>query len=247
VHEGGARRKGKRAGGRAELSIITVSYNAEAALRRTLDSVAAQSWDAIEQIVVDGGSMDGTRELLEARDDDIAAWRSAPDAGIYDAMNLGLRLAEGEYVLFLNSGDYLEGRVLHPDLDPSRLLPVRMLDFWGRQGYLKLRDLRLGMPYCHQGILFRNRDLVPFDTRLRIAADYEFLLANLERAGMATAPRDPIGCVVFDASGVSNTRVRERDIEAAGIVRQRFGLFHWLRFWGRQGPKLVVRWVVSKA
>jgi glycosyltransferase involved in cell wall biosynthesis len=227
--------------------VVTVNYNAVDALRRTLDSVLAQRWDAIEQIVVDGGSNDGTPELLAARNSEIARWRSGADRGIYDAMNMGLALAAGEYVLFLNSGDVLEGRVLFPGQDMQRLLPVRALDFWGRPRFLELRDIRLGMPYCHQGILFRNRGLVPFDTGLQIAADYEFLLANLPLAGLRPPQEGGDGCVVFDTSGVSSTQVLARDVEAAGIVRRRFGLFHWLRFWARQGPKLAVRWLAARA
>jgi glycosyltransferase involved in cell wall biosynthesis len=228
------------------VSVITVTYNAIAPLRRTLDSICSQRWDGIEHIVVDGGSSDGTLELLTQRSRDIALWRSEPDRGIYDAMNKGLALADGEFVLFLNSGDTLEGRVLVPGLDCGRLLPVLAVDFWGRPRFLKLRDLRLGMPYCHQGIFFRNRGLVAFDTQLRIAADYEFLLANLDQAGLKPPPSQPSGWVVFDTSGVSSTQVVKRDIEAGGIVRRRYGNLRWACFWARQAPKLGVRWLVAR-
>jgi glycosyltransferase involved in cell wall biosynthesis len=191
--------------------------------------------------VIDGGSSDGTIALLQSREDQIALWRSEPDAGIYDAMNKGLARASGQYVLFLNAGDVLQGRPLFADRDPRRLLPVRALDFWGRPRLLQLRDLRLGMPYCHQGILFRNEGLVPFDTRLRIAADYEFLLANHQLAGLKPPPAEGDDCVVFDTTGVSNTQVLARDLEAARIIRRRFGAIQWLKFWCRQGPKLIVR------
>lgn len=234
------------AGSRSRVSVVTVTLNAAAALRRTLDSVAAQGWDGIEHIVIDGGSTDGSMDVLKTHASHVALWRSERDAGIYDAMNKGLAHARGEYVLFLNSGDVLQGRVLHPGMDPSRLLAVQARDFWGRPRLLRLRDLRLGMPYCHQGILFRNEGLVPFDTRLRIAADYEFLLANLSRAGLAPPQPGVEGRVLFDTTGVSNTRVRERDVEAARVVLRRFGWWHWLRFWCRQGPRLAVRWLAGR-
>jgi len=214
-------------------------------LRETLDSVRAQRWNAIEHIVIDGGSTDGTVELLTARDGEIGLWRSAPDLGIYDAMNKGLAECRGEHVLFLNSGDVLRGRVLHPGMDFGRLLPVRLLDFWGRPRQLRMKDVRLGMPYCHQGVLFRNRDLVPYDTRLRLSADYEFLLANLAQAGLGAPGGGEPGFVEFDMTGVSNTRVLERDVEASSVILRRFGWYHWLRFWSRQGPKLVVRQLVG--
>ena len=100
------------------------------------------------------------------------------------------------------------------------------------------------MPYSHQGILFRNRNLKPFDTRYRIAADYQFLLDNLDNAGLST-PDDPSrGYVVFDSTGVSSTHILERDCESARIIRARFGTWQWLRFWSRQLPKLALRWAV---
>jgi len=228
------------------VSVITIAYNAVEPLRRTLDSVRAQRWDAIEHIVMDGGSTDGTVDLLLARDHEIALWRSERDLGIYDAMNKGVAHAIGEYVLFLNSGDVLRGQALFPGQDFGRLLPVRALDFWGRPRLLRLRDVRLGMPYCHQGILFRNKDLVPFDTSLRVSADYEFLLANLAQAGLEPPCNQGSGYVEFDTTGVSNTRILERDLEASRVIRRRFGRFHWLRFWSRQGAKLAVRWLVAR-
>jgi len=228
------------------VSVVTVAYNALEPLRRTLDSVRAQRWDGIEQIVIDGGSTDGTVELLSARDREIAFWRSERDRGIYDAMNKGLVQAIGDYVLFLNSGDVLQGKVLYPGQDFGRLLPVKALDFWGRPRMLRLRDIRLGMPYCHQGMLFRNRDLMPFDTTLPVAADYEFFLANLALAGLRPPCNEATGCVVYDTTGVSSTRILERDLEAAQIVRRRFGWYNWSKFWLRQGPKLAVRWLVAR-
>ena len=206
---------------RPRVSIITVNLDRAADLQRTLESVTAQRWDAIEQIVIDGGSSDGSKAVLEKFALRIASWVSEKDGGIYDAMNKGLARASGEHVLFLNSGDVLQGRVLHAGMDASRLLPVQAPTFWGRPRMLKAKDVRLGMPYCHQGILFRNDGLRPFDTSLRIAADYEFLLANLSRAGMGPPAEHHGGCVVFDTSGISNTRVRERDVEASGIILRR--------------------------
>jgi hypothetical protein len=238
-----AQRRGP--GVRPAVSVITIAYDAVDALRDTLDSVRAQRWDAIEHIVIDGGSTDGTVELLAARNDEIALWRSERDLGIYDAMNKGLAESRGEYVLFLNSGDVLRGTVLHSGMDFGRLLQVRALDFWGRPRQLRLKDVRLGMPYCHQGVLFRNEGLVPYDTSLRLSADYEFLLANLAQAGLGAPGGHQTGFVEFDTTGVSSTRVLQRDQEASRIVLRRFGWYHWLRFWSRQGPKLVVRRLVS--
>lgn len=90
------------------LSIITVVYNGMRDLGRTLDSVAAQDYPRIEQIVVDGGSTDGTLDLVQSRGAGIAKWISEPDGGIYDAMNKGVALATGDWILFINADDWLE-------------------------------------------------------------------------------------------------------------------------------------------
>ncbi len=226
---------------RPVVSIVTVTLNALSALKATVDSVAAQEWDGIEHIVIDGGSTDGTLDYLRSQSTRIAYWRCGPDHGIYDAMNAGLLLARGQYVLFLNSGDLLLNRPLIPGRDFSRLLPVLKKNILGRQEYFSFRKMTECMPYCHQGILFQNRNLEPFDTRFRIAADYKFLLDNLDKAGLS-APDDPgRGYVVFDATGVSSTRILQRDCESARIILARFGAWHWLRFWGRQFPKLALR------
>lgn len=245
LREGG-RRVRQPVQGRPTVSVITVAYNSVEPLRKTLDSVRGQRWSAIGHIVIDGGSSDGSVELLAARGDELEYWRSEPDQGIYDAMSKGLALARGEHILFLNSGDLLRGTVLFPGMDFGRLLPVAAPDFWGHGRRLRLKDVRLGMPYCHQGILFRNDQLMPFVLEYRIAADYEFLLANLDKAGLDPPSPQPDGFVEFDMTGVSNTRVLQRDLEAARIVRHRYGAIHWTRFWLRQGPKLAVRWLVGR-
>ncbi len=90
-----------------KLSIITINYNNADGLRRTMDSVIAQSFHDYEYIVIDGGSQDGSREVIEARAGHLAYWVSEPDGGIYNAMNKGIARAKGEYCLFLNSGDFL--------------------------------------------------------------------------------------------------------------------------------------------
>jgi len=227
--------------GHRMVSIITVVFNGAQRLRATIESVLGQIYPEIEYIVVDGGSSDGSIDILREYSAHIDYWISEPDGGIYDAMNKGLSLARGEYVLFLNSGDLLVGKLLDSKLDFAQRLPVKRTDPIGRERFRSPTDIRLGMPYCHQGIFFRNAGLKLFDTRYKIAADYQFLLDNLDKAGLS-APDDPgRGYVVFDATGVSSTRILERECESARIIRTRFGTWHWLRFWGRQFPKVALR------
>ena len=90
-----------------KLSIITVNYNNRGGLRKTIDSVICQTWRDFEWIVIDGGSTDGSKELIEEYQDHFAYWCSEPDRGIYNAMNKGIARARGKYLQFLNSGDVL--------------------------------------------------------------------------------------------------------------------------------------------
>lgn len=88
-----------------KISIITVCFNSAKTLEDTLASVATQTWDDIEHIVIDGGSTDGTLDILRRRAPQLAAIVSEPDDGIYDAMNKGAALSSGDYIAFLNSDD----------------------------------------------------------------------------------------------------------------------------------------------
>ncbi len=89
-----------------KVSVITINFNNSEGLRKTLDSVAHQHFPDYEYIVIDGGSTDGSKEIIEKYQAKIAHWVSESDCGIYDAMNKGIGMATGEYVHFLNSGDY---------------------------------------------------------------------------------------------------------------------------------------------
>lgn len=89
-----------------KLSIITINYNNLQGLEKTYQSVVSQTWQEFEWIVIDGGSTDGSKELLEEHQDKFSYWVSEPDKGIYNAMNKGIGFAIGERVLFLNSGDF---------------------------------------------------------------------------------------------------------------------------------------------
>lgn len=88
-----------------KLSIITINYNNFDGLQKTIDSVLCQTWRDFEWIVIDGGSTDGSKELIEEYQDHFAYWCSESDKGVYNAMNKGIAKAKGEYLNFMNSGD----------------------------------------------------------------------------------------------------------------------------------------------
>lgn len=87
------------------ISVVTVSYNAVGTIEQTLLSVINQTYPNIEYIIIDGGSTDGTVDIIKKYADEIVYWISEPDKGIYDAMNKGIKKANGEWINFINAGD----------------------------------------------------------------------------------------------------------------------------------------------
>mgnify|MGYP001033420933 FL=1 len=90
------------------ISVVTVSYNAVLTIEQTILSVINQTYPNVEYIIIDGGSTDGTVDIIKKYADKIAYWVSEPDKGIYDAMNKGGLKATGDFIQFLNAGDWFE-------------------------------------------------------------------------------------------------------------------------------------------
>src|SRR5690242_21925905 len=90
-----------------KLSIITVNFNNAAGLQRTMDSAFHQTFTDYEYVIIDGGSTDGSKDLIKNHANKLVYWVSEKDNGVYQAMNKGIVRAKGDYLLFLNSGDYL--------------------------------------------------------------------------------------------------------------------------------------------
>lgn len=108
IKEGGLRKRGyikKPVRGKPLISVITTVFNADDSIERTIRSVINQTYDNLEYVVIDGGSTDGTLEVIKKYDDVINFWISRKDRGIYDGMNGGVCLAEGEWINFMNAGD----------------------------------------------------------------------------------------------------------------------------------------------
>ena len=90
-----------------KLSIITVNLNNKTGLEKTVKSVCSQTFEEFEFIIIDGGSTDGSLDIIKRYEDNISCWVSEQDKGVYNAMNKGIKMAKGEYLQFLNSGDSL--------------------------------------------------------------------------------------------------------------------------------------------
>jgi glycosyltransferase involved in cell wall biosynthesis len=203
-------------------SIITAVRNRADTIASTMASVQGQSWGNVEHIVVDGGSTDGTLAVLEQYRSGIARLIGGPDAGAYDAMNKGLRHAMGDVVGFMHSDDeYASPDVLATVAkafeDPavgavygdlvyvSRRDPSHVVRYWRAGAYSRAKLARGWMP--PHPTLYVRRELYErfggFDTRFRIAADYDYMLRLLWKHGIGLA-YIPQVLVRMRTGGISN-------------------------------------------
>lgn len=167
------------------VSVITATYNAAATLERALDSVRSQAWAPIEHIVVDGGSGDGTLDILRQRPG--VTWVSGKDRGIYDAINKGIASSSGEWLYVLGADDYLVDEQVFADMLGAE--SCRACDVV----YGNVISPRCASPYggafnlhmiltrniCHQSIFMRRRlfdRIGPYDLRYRYFADWDLNL-----------------------------------------------------------------------
>jgi len=178
------------------LSIITVVYNGADDLRKTIESVKPQHGDKLQFIVIDGASTDGTVDMIKHHADVVDCWISEPDQGIYDAMNKGIALSKGKYLLFLNAKDELVVNLsdIEEALRGDYIFvygKANMLEDDRRVSYVKGKPLKshrkliTGTPLCHQAIFYR-RDLIgSYDPDYRIMADRVLTHALVKKYGVA--------------------------------------------------------------
>ncbi|HNS20087.1 MAG TPA: glycosyltransferase family 2 protein [Sedimentisphaerales bacterium] len=182
------------------VSIVTVCFNSAATIEDTIQSVCDQEYDDLEHIIVDGGSTDGTQDVIRRHNGRIKKFISEPDRGIYDAMNKGLALAAGEVVAFLNADDvYASSAVIgdvtaairedHVDGVYGDLVYVkrqgshRILRYWRAGEYRPMAFYRGWVPphptfFCQTAVY---RRLGGYDPVYRIAGDFELMLRFIEK------------------------------------------------------------------
>ena len=208
-----------------KISILTVCYNSAATIRDAVDSVLAQEGIEMEYIVIDGGSTDGTLDVLRSYGERLARLVSEPDEGIYDAMNKGVSLATGDVVGILNSDDYYaDSEVLSAvaaafedsdvdcvfgDLDYVDAEETnRVVRAWRPKPY-EPGAFRRGWHPAHPSFFVRRsvyERFGLFDTNLKIAADYEFMLRVLEREQLSSVYLPEV-IVKMRMGGASNASV----------------------------------------
>lgn len=217
------------------VSIITVTRNAAELLGRTIRSVANQTEENIEYIVVDGASTDNTADLLTANAR-INNWISEPDKGIYDAMNKGAALASGKWLLFMNAGDTFAADDVvsrlcraaddNPDADVIYGDVIRCGNS-PENDILKpasdsLKPHRLA--FCHQSVICRRSDLLrhPFDISHRYSADFKFFKILQKEGKTFLHLNFPVAR--FDTTGISTTNRAKGLADNMKVIHETDGL-----------------------
>ena len=214
-----------------KISVITATYNSCSTVRDAIESVLSQTWPDVEYIVIDGGSRDGTVDILNEYRHRFAYFISEPDKGIYDALNKGIRAATGDVIGFLHSDDLFENTEVlatiartfaERDVDAvygdllyvSSNDPNRTIRYW-RSGEFKPNSLLRGWMPPHP-TFYVKRSLYEaagfFDTSFRISADYESVLRFVGKHGAKLAYIDQV-LVRMRLGGASNRSL-------ANIVRK---------------------------
>lgn len=231
-----------------KFSIITVTYNAEATLERTLQSVAQQTHPGIEHLVIDGASKDKTLEI--ARRYSHVQVVSEPDKGLYDAMNKGLQRATGDYLCFLNAGDQLHNKdtlahiaqCISKASNASDVLPIGVLygdthivDAQGQflrnrrltpPEHLTWRSFKDGMLVCHQAFYINRHIALPYDLNYRFSADFDWCIRCLkegERQGLQNLYiHEPLADYLAEGMTTANHQASLR--ERFKIMAKHYGL-----------------------
>ena len=234
-----------------QITYVTITYNAEAVLQRTLDSVRRQDYPQVTHLIIDGASTDGTLKMV---DDYIRQSNAAdnghrihvtsePDSGIYDAMNKGLRSIDGDYVCFLNAGDFLPApdtvsrivdslqgspAVLYGDTDivdnEGRFLHHRRLS---PPEHLTWKSFRQGMLVCHQAFYARTDFAIatPYDLRYRYSADVDWCIRIMKAADKENIPLQNLHMVVanYTEEGQTTRHHRESLLERYRVMAHHYG------------------------
>lgn len=179
-----------------KISIITVVYNNVATIEDAINSVLLQTYNNIEYIIIDGGSNDGTLDILNKYKNRLSKLISEPDKGIYDAMNKGLKMATGEVVGILNSDDLLNGSTIIENIMKEFILDMKLDAIYGDLVYVNRYDtnivVRTWRSKTYYNNFFENGNVPPhtslflknhiyissgyFNLSLKLASDYEFML-----------------------------------------------------------------------
>lgn len=224
-----------------KVSIITVNFNNVVGLQKTIKSVVTQTYDAIEYLIIDGGSNDGSLEIIEQYTNHISHWVSEKDNGVYHAMNKGIRVATGDYLLFLNSGDYFYNE--HVLSDVSHYLSTKADIVYGDVNVINTSDegkivsysdrLRFSVFWygaiCHQVIFYHKRVFEKaglYQEQYKITSDWMHYISAIIKHD-CTYLHIPVVITNYHLDGMSEDRKNLEVVlkERASYMNKEFPLF----------------------
>lgn len=208
------------------VTIITVVYNGIEDIEKTINSVFSLKNKDIEYIVIDGGSTDGTAQLLFEKNEKIDLLLSEKDKGIYDAMNKGIKLARGHFVYHLNVGD----EIIHVPLDLLKNIPNK---FAGLAACVCIDGLKIFKPSFglslrmhntihHQGCFYRVSDDLIYDTKYRVFSDFD-LNQKISKSGKKFFINDDVVVASHAQGGISHNAFYFKEVYE--IINKNYGLF----------------------
>ena len=220
------------------ISVITVVYNGVNTLEQTTQSVLNQSYKNIEYIIIDGGSTDGTLDIIRKHEEHITKWISEPDKGLYDAMNKGIAIANGEIIGMINSDDWYElntvelivevyrknpeKKILHGDIFEVLENGVKRIR---RFNPSKFKLLYYAMTYNHP-TMFVHRDVYKihiYNNNLKSHSDYQFVLEAFLRDS-SQFNYLPIPLTNFRLGGISASGSLFTGLRDGAVVRNNVGM-----------------------
>lgn len=220
------------------LSVITVVYNNAKDIERTILSVINQTYKNIEYIIIDGVSTDGTLQIIQRYSDEISLIVSEADKGIYDAMNKGLSLATGEYVLFMNSGDeiYSKDTVenVFASADDADIyygeteMINEKLESLGRRRHkapeqFTWESFKYGMSISHQAIYVKRRLTIPYNfSKYELSADIDWILNIAKRSSKIVNVKQYVA--KYLVGGMSKQKHRQSLEERYQIFKEYYGV-----------------------
>jgi glycosyltransferase involved in cell wall biosynthesis len=232
------------------ISIVTVVLNAAGTLERTIQSVLNQDLQDLEYVVIDGGSSDGSLDIVRRYESRIAYWRSAPDEGLYDAMNKGVRASTGSWVLFLGADDLLVGnlREIAALLTDERTvyygdvyMPRRRVYYDGRFSAYKIMFANI----CQQAIFYPRRvfESHQFDTRYKLWADHLLNMACFGDKRFRFVYIQKLVCLYNDYTGAtSNATDAKFEADRESLIRAHLPFYLFLAYLFKTRASKFKRW-----
>ena len=219
-----------------QLSVITINFNNASGLEKTISSLVCQLYQDFELIVIDGGSVDESVDIIKKFSNKIAYWVSENDKGIYNAQNKGIEKAKGNYCLFLNSGDYLVDETVLKNVFDKKITEdivfgdMITVDASGVKKRMNMPDSvgmkRMLADTVWHPVTFINRKLFvkygSYNENYTIASDYEFFVKVLIEK-KCSYKHLPIAISVFDRTGISSDKSNIKSlIEERNIIQNKY-------------------------